>query len=98
MGWYSARIVFESEIDGPPDPKQLREHSIRVLLADTDDAALKKAKELGMASEHSHRNSEGEQITWRFRYVAEVQELFEERLEEGVEVFSRMVWASEDDW
>ena len=89
MTWYSARILYETEIAGKPDDG-IREESIRVLLAGSQDEALSKAKKIGRENEVSYNNDAGENVTWRFRRVLEVQDLCEETLYDGVEVFSTL--------
>lgn len=90
MGWYSAMIIYETEVEGPPDPSPIREESIRVIRADSEPLAWKKAEEVGRQNEHSYKNDRGELVSWRFVQVVEVQDLCEEELTDGVEVFSRM--------
>jgi hypothetical protein len=90
MGWYSAMIIYETEFEGPTDPSPLREESIRVVRADSDTIAWKRAEEVGRQNERSYKNKEGELVSWKFVRVAEVQDLCEEELTDGVEVFSRM--------
>lgn len=88
MTWYSARILYETEIDGRPDVDGIREESIRVLRAESAEAALSKARKIGRLNETTYQNHAGENVTWRFRRVLEVQDLCEHALREGVEVFS----------
>jgi hypothetical protein len=90
MGWYSARIIFETDIEGPPDPTPMCEESIRVLLAESEEAAWKKAESVGRSGEHAYNNDTGELVRWRYKCVAEIQELYEETLYDGVEVYSRL--------
>lgn len=92
MGWYSAVIIYETYVEGSPDPSPIREESIRVFRADSEPLALKKAEEVGRQNEHSYKNDQDELISWRFMKVAEVQDLCEEELTDGVEVFSRMTF------
>jgi hypothetical protein len=93
MSWYSAMIIYESDVEGPPDPSPIREESIRVLCAESEKQAWKKAEQVGRQNEHSYKNERGELVSWKFRRVVEVQDLCEEELTDGVEVFSRMTMA-----
>ena len=90
MSWYSALIIYESDVAGFADPLPIREESIRVILADSDSFAWSKAEEVGRQNEHSFKNEQGELVTWRFVEVVEVQDLCEEQLTDGLEVYSRM--------
>ena len=90
MGWYGAMIIYECDVDGRPDPSPISEESIRVVRADSEALAWQRAEEVGRHNEHSYRNDAGELVSWRFVRVAEVQDLCEDVLADGVEVFSRM--------
>jgi len=63
---------------------------VRILLADSENHAREKAVEIGRRGEHSYLNDDGETVLWKFREVEDVQDLCEESLSDGVEVFSRM--------
>jgi len=90
MSWHSARLLYETEVEGPPDPLPLREESIRVFVADSETAAWVRAEAVGRENAHSYRNGAGELVSWKFLRVIEVQDLCEERLDDGVEVYSRL--------
>jgi hypothetical protein len=86
--WYSARLLFEAEVEGEEDP--LCEESIRLVEADNDDDAQQRAAEIGAQGQHEYLNGEGQTVRWHFRGVLEIQELCETKITHGVEVFSRM--------
>jgi len=88
--WFSAVLTFEAEINGTSEDDGLCEASIRLVEASDIDVAQEKARELGWELEHDYINENGEQVTWRFRSVVEVQEVEEETIVDGVEVFSRL--------
>jgi hypothetical protein len=90
MNWYSAKLVFESEIDGNPKSDGLWEESIRILTAADEDEARANAAGIGKGAEHSYLNERGETVYWRFREVLEVQDLCVTELTQGTEVFSRL--------
>lgn len=90
MGWFSAAIIYESKMDGRAYDDSLRECSVRILLADSEEAAWTRAEEVGRKNEHSYLNSDGETVSWVFCEVGDVQELYEDSLADGDEVFSRM--------
>jgi hypothetical protein len=88
--WYSARLLFESSVEGDESDAPLCEESIRVLRAESSDAALLKAADIGHAAEHEYPNDSGKLVKWSFVSVLEVQDLCEDELREGTEVFSRL--------
>ena len=95
VAWYGVQIVYEAAVGGTPDRDPMREESIHIVLADSEDQARKRAEEIGRDNQHSYENADGERVTWRFVCVAQVQDLCEDRLTDGMEVFSRMGRRSE---
>jgi len=89
-GWYSARLLFEAEVEGEDSDDILCEESIYLVEADDDDDAEQKASEVGTQAQHEYANDKGQMVRWRFRRVLDVQELCEPRIAHGTEVFSRM--------
>lgn len=94
MGWYSAMIIYECEIAGTSEARPLREESIRIVRAASEAAALAAAHEVGRQNAHSYTNERGEVVSWRLVRVVDVQDLCEDELGHGVEVFSRMTPAA----
>ena len=91
MGWYSALVLYESSIESDvPDPDPLRESSVVVFQADSEEEARRKAVDVGKNAECDYRNCYGELVSWVFLRVVEVQDLCKESLCDGVEVFSWM--------
>ena len=90
MGWFSVAILYEAMINKHAYPHSLRECSVRILVADSEEAAWRRAEEIGRKGEHSYENEDGEMVLWKFRKVMDVQDLCEESLSDGAEVFSRM--------
>jgi len=68
----------------------LCEESIRLVEADDDDDAQRRATEIGVQSQHEYLNEEGQTVRWRFGGVLEIQDLCEAKITHGVEVFSKM--------
>ena len=88
--WYSAKLLFRSTIDGAAVAQPLCEESIRIVLAETDEAARVRAAEIGRLAEHEYVNESGELVRWSFVAVLDVQDLCVNELEDGAEVFSRL--------
>ena len=95
--WYSAKLVFESTINGVKEPNFLCEESIRVLLADSEEDARTRAEQIGRAAEHDYMNEAGESVRWQFVSVLEVQDLSETDLQDGTEVFSKLFRQDDSD-
>jgi hypothetical protein len=91
-GWYSARLLFEAEVEGDGSDDILCEESIRLIEADSDNDAEQKAAEVGAQAQHEYVNDDGHTVRWRFRRVLDVQDLCESRIVHGMEVFSNMFW------
>lgn len=66
------------------------DEQIRILRAPDEDAAFKKALQLGKDQEHSYENSEGEVIKWEFIGMENVEELVGDSVEDGTEIRSRI--------
>lgn len=92
MSWFSVKLLFEAESSSPTDSDVLCEESIRLIEAASEEIALEKAKMLGKDQEHSYENDSGETIFWRFLKVDQAQELGDEEVQDGSEVFSTMRW------
>jgi len=88
--WYSAKLLFRSTVNGLIVAQPLCEESIRVLVAETDEAAQVRAAEVGRSAEHEYVNEHGELVRWSFVAVLDLQDLCVTELEDGMEVFSRL--------
>ncbi len=88
--WYSARLLFRADVDDGSKEEPLFEESTRVLLAEDEDEAARRAPVVGASGEHQYKNEAGNTVHWKFIEVLEIQDLSETELSDGVEVFSRM--------
>ena len=88
--WYSAKLLFRSTVDGATMAEPLCEESVRILRAETEEAAVARAAEIGRSAEHEYVNERGEVVGWWFAEVLEVQDLCINELQDGAEVFSRL--------
>jgi hypothetical protein len=91
--WFAAKLLFESSVRDDDD-RVLQEESIRLIQADDETQAHAKASELGAAQEHQYPNERGEKVHWRFVGVVEVQDLCEDSISDGTEVYSTLKWRS----
>ena len=89
-GWYSARVLFESRIDGVALSGAILEESVRVLKAKDEAEARARAEEVARGAEHGYANEQGQTVSWHLVAVLDVQDLCETEIQDGTEVFSRM--------
>jgi Domain of unknown function (DUF4288) len=89
-GWYSARLLYESDVDDHRDIAPLCEESIIVLRAGGEEEAKAEAARLGAARQHRYTNPDGDRVSWRFVRVVELQDLCESELLHGTEVYSHL--------
>ncbi len=93
--WYSVEALFRCDVSGESD-NILYDRKIFLIDVDGDkQKASKKAKQQALSFETAYKNFEGGDVSWHFVKVLEVQNLSEEKLYDGVEVFSRLVWGTE---
>lgn len=97
MSWFGVKLQFVSRVGGRIDADAIVEESIRVLRATDEADALRRATELGHASSHAYENADGELVEWVFTRTLEVQDLSEDAIEEGTEVFSTLRRAQPND-
>lgn len=88
--WYSAKLLFEAEVEGGASGDLMCEESIRLIEAEDEMDAQRRAAEVGAQAQHEYLNDEGHAVRWRFRRVLEIQDLCESQIAHGMEVFSKM--------
>lgn len=88
--WYSAKLLYESRVDDGASIDPLCEESIIVIDAEDEQSAMVKAVAFGHEGQHSYKNAEQRDVTWRFVGVVEIQDLCEAHLASGTEVHSRL--------
>ena len=85
MNWYIAKLVFNININNGSNNSQFDEQ-LRLLEASEPGSAFAKARALGRREEDSFLNEKGENVTWKFIDVSDVQPLSE--LKHGAEIYS----------
>src|SRR5690606_37215183 len=90
MAWFSARLLFESEVHDDQKTEPLCEESIRLVDAQDEAEARHKAEQIGREEQHEYRNEAGVTVRWKCAKVLEVQDLCESRISDGMEVYSRL--------
>ncbi len=84
--WYAAVLVFECAIAGRVQAEP--ELQVRLVEAISHDDAYARAVELGAGAEHSYRNESGEEVSWHFRGLSDLNEIWNNALQHGAEVYS----------
>jgi hypothetical protein len=98
--WYAAKLWHSSFVGGRgagDGRSTLHDYSIVLVRATSEAAAARRAARVGKEREHGYRNEAGERVEWRFIKVLEVQDLVDESLEHGTEVWSRLSYDTPDD-
>lgn len=90
MHWYVAEVIVRSRVGKAPKRKTLYDRQIKVPRASTDEAAYKRALQLGRAENHSYKNSAGEKVSWEFLGLGNLELLREETIADGTEFHSRL--------
>jgi len=88
--WYSAKLLFQSTINDASLGHPLCEESIRILLADTEEEARARAQRVGVAAQHEYQNEQNETVKWEFVSVVDIQEIDENSLVDGAEIYSEL--------
>ena len=67
--------------------------TIHLIQAENEAKALLKATDLGHSEEHNYPNEHGENVKWSFVCILEIQDLCEDNIFDGMEVFSTLKWS-----
>jgi hypothetical protein len=81
--WFIAEIVEEITVEG--DPRNVVHVNYNLIRADSPEEAYNKALELGRGGETQYENSEGKQVSVRFRGLRNLRVVYDE-LEHGAEL------------
>lgn len=89
--WWCATLIIYSSVKDPETGMFLCDEQIRILRAETADSALIKAFQIGKAQEHSYESIDGHIVSWIFAGVRELEEISDERLDDGTEIKSKLM-------
>jgi uncharacterized protein DUF4288 len=95
MGWYAARMLFLSLINGEPGPEPLYEERVVLLRAASNEDAEVKARRYGVREGHEYENKEKQTVTWILRSVCEISRVEDAQSDKGWEVSSRYLSEAE---
>lgn len=86
--WYSVLIAFELVVQNSTPSESVFEVRTVLLRAATEDAARRKAEELGCGQQQEYTNSLGERVASRFKEILDVCCLsWVDTFDEGTEVY-----------
>ena len=87
MNWFMAKIVYRI-ICGEGDHTPQFDEQLRLIVADNEDEALKKAYAIGRQEEECFYNVAEKLVQWKFINVAELFRIAE--LIDGAELYSKI--------
>ena len=93
--WFCAAVLKVAEHNGKRTIGTLWEEQFFLLESDSEESARKEAEEIAKRPEAPYKNKNGELISWKFVKVDRVFAIAEEKLCNGVEIFSRFLRESE---
>ena len=93
--WFAARLLSEGMHPDEPNAPTLFEESIVLLRARDTAEATRRAGEIGAKAETQYLNPSGDAVRWTFREVLEVQELLDDEIADGTEVYHALLRAEE---
>lgn len=88
MSWYIAKIVFQV-ICGDGEHTPQFDEQLRLIQAENEQEALRKATEIGIEEQNTFNNSKNESVIWSFVDIPELQKVVE--LKDKTELYSRIV-------
>jgi hypothetical protein len=96
LHWFVAVLVFESSLaEVWSDPRI--DIQFRLIHAVDAEAAYQRAVALGKDEEHSYENPYGQTCTWSFKGLKDLQDVIDDQLVDGVEVYGFIQEGSADD-
>jgi len=90
MPWFGVKVLRRSIVSDSPPSDDLYEESVFLVIADDDEGAAERAREVCL--QHSYRNVYGELVTWRLDRVFEPYRIWDFELTDGLEVYSRFYY------
>jgi hypothetical protein len=88
MNWYSAKIVFQIQIESVKIAHQFDE-SIRLIHANNKEEAFQLATKIGFENQSRFKNINGDWVMWSFIAVVSLYEI--DKLQNGVEMYSMII-------
>lgn len=93
--WFAARLLSEIQHPDESEAPALFEESIVLLRARDAGEATGRAADIGAKAEAQYFNGDGNTVRWALREVLEVQELLDDEITDGTEVYRALLHADE---
>jgi hypothetical protein len=93
--WYSVSLFYEGVHSTGPREENLWEEEIILVSATDASDAQNRAAQIAKEQEHEYLSGAGDVIHWIFRQIGTVYQIETELLQDGVELFSRFLRATE---
>lgn len=92
--WYAVKMLYKCEISGEStsnsqDNTTTYEESIRLVRASSFDDAYERVAKFVSENELEYENQYGQKVAWTFFDFIDCFHLFDEEIDEGVEVYSK---------
>jgi hypothetical protein len=87
--WYVATLILKCEIENDPQIPATCFEQIHLIEARDGDNAYEKALQIGNSVEHSYKNYQGNTVYWEFVGLENLEEIFDETIQDGTEIRSR---------
>jgi len=88
--WFSATLIFRSEIGGVRSIRPLCEERVVLFETSNEQEAIKAAEAYGRREAHSYANESGEEVRWQFVGIDKIHAL-DSPTAEGWEVAAKFV-------
>ena len=90
MPWFGVKVLRRATHGDSTPSEDLYEESVILVVADDDERAAERARELAQETLVSYGNVYGELVTWRLDRVFEPFQIWDFELADGLEVYSRL--------
>lgn len=87
MKWYSISTTYKSIHVDVPRKRHLWEHLVFLVRAPNEASAKKVALQVAEEKQHEYLASRGDVVRWVFQDVESIQEILDDEIHQGTEVF-----------
>ncbi len=97
--WFVTTIILKCEIAGEPSiaNEWTCTEQVYMLREENRDAAYERALILGKSQETIYLNDEGQQVSWIFVGLEDLEELDDEIIKDGTEIWGRVFHTNDPD-
>ncbi len=96
--WFSVEALYSCRIESDfDDGESLIERKIFLIDVPKGESSEDKARLMAKSMEHEYMNPDNEKVKWELRRILDIQELCEKTLYDGVEVFARLLYETQEE-